>query len=622
MIALLKKDLALLLLLLLGGTGGLVLAFEDPGYARLWIFPPYRLEAPFHVSWALGLLLGLLVGLRDEVLQTHEFLHHRPVSPATIQRARLLGCGLVLAGWLLLPPIVHWLLQAAFGEMAALHQWHHLTTLWTAQLPMLSSCALGLWIARLPLPPLQRLLGGAAVWLCCFSLLHELGRLDAWRIDVAPWVLGHLLTTGVLVLAAFAGGRPDADRPWTRGQRTAFGLPLAVSLAVTFCYLVTALQENHAHALSRAQPYLVAHGENVLLVTRAEERGSTVFRVVDDEHRPAGSLPEGVNGADELWQNFARLGRDPEVEGPRFGHNSSGGNSMNQAQLDEHGELYVLRRHSRTFDDAKLLRLTRPGGGRFTTDARVLWNRDEAGAVWLAEPDAPEVWMLGPEAEQLVAVPLPDGERTHPRWPVYWSSPAGGVFHGRTRSFLVQGRELRPAPASIERPAEPQMERVRVLGSDPLQPRVQVLGSDGEVVFEHDFALRTGAERWHAGLCLAWSTLRPPFLQAWGHLTTAEPAESAPALDGLVRGGQRTWLVLLAVGVGLALAWRTRRRLLWLGAPADAVRLWTVVTVLLGPLGWGTSLLIETRRAHATSPLGIARDPDQAPPPRVLGRLA
>lgn len=624
MTALLKKDGLLLLVLLLAGVAGLTAALEDPGYVRLWVFPPQRLEAPFHVMWALGLLLGLAVGLRDEVLQTHEFLHHRPVAPARIHAARVLGCGLVLAGWLLLPPVAHWLLQAAFGDYAPLHQWHHATALWTVQVPGLTACALGLWIGRLPLPPIPRILLGGAAWLAAFSLLHEFARTsraDALAIDPTRWIGGHLLATVALLASSFvgAGRRTDPDRPWPGPLRLAFGLPAAAALTIAASYLLGALQENHASALARTQPAIVRHGDGHLLVTRREEGGSTVFRVVDDQHRPIGPLPPGVDGARELWANHGRLGREPDLEAPRLGRHSSGGNWRSQAQVGSDGVLYVLRRSMRSGADAQLLRLRRPDGTPLAEGTSVLWTHDNTDAVWLAEPDAAEVWLLADAAEVLTAVPLPDGDRTHRQWQVYWTPGDGGFVLGQTGTWQIHGRELRPAPAPVEQFAnrDRDSQRVRSSGDDPLQPTVQVLGADGQIAFEHAFTVRTGAERWHLGLTLAWSLLRAPGLQAWSHLRPADGIGTAPALDALVAHGQRSWLVLGSLGLALLCAFGARRHLRRIGADVPAQRVWFTTITLLGPAGLAAMLLIETRRAHASFPAGVARDPDRTAPPRI-----
>jgi hypothetical protein len=637
--ALLQKDSPWLGVFAGLGTVGLVLALLEHGFLFGFVIGPGSRDALFHVSWSLGLALGLAAACFDELLGTTDLLRQRALPPFAVDRARLVGCALVLACWFGAAPAAAWAIGALFDPTFALVAPSDLPSLAATMTPAVSGCAIGLAAGALPFPwwvrvPCAALLLFATSTATYWLSIDDRGPGSGWVTSWSRFAAAHL-TIALAVLAfarasaAASGGAAarDADRPLPARVRTRVVAPLLALGGLGAAMAFAELQANAASRLQRAYPRPLVHDQRVVLAVRPEwERP---WQVVDADHVPTGpALPWGLK---LLSFSPAHVRHSPwRLEAPRGPHPRTAGFPASLT-VGGDGTAWYRPRNERVRRVPK-----RADAPRFAEGTRVEWvgavPPDRALAC--LEPGGDVLWLLDADGAGFTPLPLPGGDRalafTRPdeRFvPAAGSERLGKgadefYVQGREGVYALRGHELRLVGTvrAPERDREPPL-TARVLGADPIGWTLVFAGKGGVAPFRHDFAPRTATERTFAWMAMMLSTLRPPVLQLAALVRTAPPyddqrpgsGERAPWLfDPLVTAG-RWWLALLALAVAALAAWRVRARLRLLGAAPAAVRFWTIATLLLGPFGAIAAMLCERPRAWARRELAVP-----PPAPRIV----
>ncbi|MGE3175349.1 MAG: hypothetical protein AB7O97_22180 [Planctomycetota bacterium] len=632
--ALLWRDRWWVLVWAVLGAAGLAMGAADGGFGVTWVLPPHRGDVLFHVAWSLGLGLGLFAAFWDVLLGTQDQLAHRPVSAARRAVARQLAVLLVLAGWLVLTPLLSFVVELAFGRLAWLFALGNVG--WFAALlaPAVSAAAVGLWAGTLPCAVLLRLWIAVGVeYLALVAIGFAVGREGGFAL----FVLLHVALAAVLLWLTVrnAGVAADADRPWdARVRRTSGAIGLAGFVGSGALLLALWGSEQMA-TLANASPSIEALPQGVGLVANLDRQGYQEV-VVDADHRPVGEPLARDVRTERLWNRY-RVGRtrDPEIGAPRPADLRS-----EHGLVLWNGALHVLR--SRWDEAPRHLVLHKPDGAPFAAQARFVDVRSEGRREHaICEIGARQLWMLDRASRELVPLALPDGDtlvgvayaqmdqrdpqrRIETQLGAYeLRADSEIVFRGERGVYRIADGEFVPAlpwqvvAAQKDKDAEYTIE---VVDTDPMAPHVQVRRGD-ELVFDHVFAVRTGAEWAAFAPRLVMAAAMPPLLQLASFASPALAADERGIglLDPLLRGRRHAWLLLASCAVGVGCAFAGVRRLRRLGADANTRRLWAVWITLTGPLGLVASIVAERPRAYAAA---SADESAAAPPPRIQSPLS
>lgn len=619
--ALLRKDLPWLLFFLVGGTVGLVLALCSRSFGFAFVVSPGRREELFHVAWSCGMGLGVVAFAFDELLGTRDYLAQRRVTVGDLMRARLVGCALVIASWMLLAPVLAYLLLWFDSGPWQWGHWQQLPAIWGTMVPAWSACALAVLAVSLPFVWWLRLLCLGAMFVVSFSAIFWCERESPWSpTSWSTFVLGHFVVAiGAMTFAFWAStGERDADRPLTpRARRTAV-VPMLVVAAAAGTALLWMLEGNAIGRLRSTYPSLCRHDGGYVLAVRPDWRQP--WLVVDAQHAPTGERLTSAKGVSPGGSDF---GLDlVRIEGPNA-------RSSWQSWLRTGGQLWVgdgvawwSSSLSRSLQ--RVLKIGDEPG--FAPDLNVHTMAVDGGArqvVVFVERDANVVWLLDESSLAVRPLPLAEGDhanhiaradRLAPLEPD-GVAPAVGkeedVVWGSRYGYALREGRLQPVgkvPQPDPRDDSP-WNGMRVTAGDGLGWTVAIDAAGGMPAFHHRFEPRTLPERVWAGVACWFGALRPPLLQLAA--ACMSPTESPPGkrwfwwLDPLVMHGRRWWLVAAGAALAAWCAWRTRRRLRHLGADAATLRFWTVATLLLGPVGAWCSVLWERPRAWADRSLVI-----------------
>jgi hypothetical protein len=615
--ALLRRDRKWLTVLLALGGAALAVAFNEVGFVHLWVLPADRCDEPFHTGWIIGAVVGLGAALWDDVLGLRELVRHRPMSPRRLYAARLLGCARTLAGCIVLAALAHWLWEGLRGT--ASHEWRlgAVPRALLPLLPMASSCALWWFAGTRPCAHWMRLCFGGALLFASFTLIDAVARGGESTHDLTIFALAHTGLAVVFVAASFvgAGTAADPDRPWPTPVLRWSAIPGAFGLAISGALLFGAWERESLTSLIREYPRVVsiAGGEEHLAIPQRIDR-ETKWLPVGADHSVVGLPREGTVVL--MFTVPDEVGRcDPGFGAPQTGR------SWRSHQLLNDGLVWLL-----AFQPEELHVIGKGAQReRFARDAVLVYGGSKQEQLWVAEPGSAVVWRIDTEADRSIPVPLPNGDRLvrvhsvpvpadHQReWHLFrWSALVG------ERSVYVAGTDaITPAPEWMVagvRSAEvaPQAASLlQFLDRDPFAYHVRKVGDDGEVLWEHVFAPRRFEEIRHAVAAVCWSMVRTPLFQVPSFFTSQVPGHDDPVRDRLLVGQRHLWLLLLCIACALASAVAVHRRLRRLGAHVVTRRLWTVLVLLLGPLGLAASVMCERRRAY------LVPAAEDAPLPRI-----
>lgn len=615
--ALLTKDRPWLAMFLTGGAVSMIAATCCHSFADEFVVPRSDRQALFHLAWSLGLALGVVAGCFDELLGTREYLTQRAVRSGDLVRARLAGCGLVLASWFVLVPVGAYSVFWCFDPDWEMGHWQQVPELLGTMVPAVSACALGLAAAALPLHWFGRLCVLAVEFGLSFSAVFWLER-ERPSMDTSwpAFVSGHAAVAAVGVFWAWLVRdlQRDLDRPVPALARRRVVVPVLALLTCCGCFGLTAFAANAVARLRNTYPRVVEDRGTMVLATRPE--WGQPWEVVDAQHQPTGQrLPEAKQPGDGrpgrgLSLDFVR------IEAPRSGgYVSAAGTGEGRLRVGSDGAAWWqshtggLRRLARSADATDFA----PG-----TKVGVLERRQgEPPVAALLEPAGNGVFLFDSSTTSFQWLPVPEGDRLlsfahhgHDQLELLPNgsalAPGERLVEGEQFGYVVRDAKLLPVVRRKAR-AAPDAEasaRVRVVDVDVLGFTLVIDGRDGGPAFTHRFEPRTFKERSLAALATAFSALRPPLLQT---IATGlpEPLEQRAhakwqwLCDPLVAGGRRWWLVGVAWLLAAVSARWVRRRLRRFGAGAEAVRFWTIATVLLGPVGAYACFLCELPRRHA-----------------------
>lgn len=631
MIAALRKDLELLLVLFVVGFVPLAIVLGQESFFDIWVLPPRRLEGPFHCAWICGAVLGLALAVHDELLGTREYLRHRPTSPARLHAARLCGAALVLAAWLLLVPLVPWLCEALFGHLAALGRPAHAVEVAATMLPAASACAIGLFAGTLPAGPVLRLCAGAAALLATFQGIEAVAtpslRSDGWICSL-PWFAAlHGLAALLFAAASFAGARAahDPDRPWHPANRWIGGSLGTLTFAAFATALLAAWQQATCGSLLRDYPVVVRNGDEYRLAVRVLAGRQFSYLPVDAQHARAGA-PLDRRSWNEVAGPYTGLGKaEPGFDAPRF-HWISNWPTGRFFQFEDGRVMVIHEQHAGVHWTGKGAE-----GEPFAPGTRLIEGGERPETVLALEPGS-GLWRYEPDAGWFAPLPLPAGDRLRDarqvRRPVdkeqqrltvaelvYQVDPEETLaVIGDRAVYQLRDAELQPAPEwMLQQLQQPQPLQRRFVDDDPLTPHLRLLNGNSALLFEHRYEPRTAAERLHAGLVLYVSCLRPPLLQLASHLLAPQQPPRHPFTDPLLAGGRRPILLLLDLAVAGLCAFAAWRWLARRAAPVGVRRFWLGAALLLGPAALIACLCVERRRAWAPSPTAAI----PAAPPRI-----
>lgn len=614
--ALLTKDRPWLAMFLTGGAVAMIAATCCHSFVNEFVVPRIDRQVLFHLAWSLGLALGVVAGCFDELLGTREYLTQRAVRSGDLVRARLAGCGLVLAGWFVLVPVGAYSVFWCFDPDWEMGHWQQVPRMLGTMVPAVSACALGLAAAALPLHWFGRLCVLAVVFGLSFSAIFWLER-ERPSMDTSwpAFVGGHaaLAVVGVFWTWLVRDLQRDLDRPVPAMARRRVVVPVLALLTCCGCFGLTAFTANAVARLRNTYPRVVETQGTMVLATRLE--WGQPWEVVDAQHQPTGQrLPEAMELGDRqrgrgISLDFVR------IEAPRSGEHASSSNTGGGQILVGSDGVTWWRPHN-----GRLRRLMKSDGAPdFAPGTQVAMLARSAGGKQVAallEPDGAGVFLFDDATHRFEWLPAPERERLRTftyntrdnldRLPEGEAIADGRLIQGETFAYAV--REGRLLPVARRKPrAAPEDEpwaRVRQVDADVFEFTLVGDGREGGPAFTHRFEPRTFKERSLAALAMAFSALRPPLLQTVA-TGLPEPLEQRAhakwqwLCDPLVAGGRRWWLVGAAWLLAAVSARWVRRRLRRFGAGADAVRFWTIATVLLGPVGAYACFLCELPRRHA-----------------------
>jgi hypothetical protein len=633
-IALLRKDAPWLLVMLLLGSTALTIAWVATGFAEIWLFQPQRMRGPYHVAWVAGLALGIVASGWDDLLGTRDYLRHRPLGRLRLHGARVLGCALVLAAWMAVPPLVHWGIESMTG-LAAFGHPGHVLDVWACSSVAWSACGVALFASALPCGVRLRLFACGAALLSVFFAAETIGRTEAGPHDAATFACIHGVAAFAFGALSFATALrdTDADRPWPGRARRVAAAATATVVAFAGNAGLALRELAGLRAYHLAAPFVARVGGDYRLIVRTDAREAPVLIPVDATHRAVGDALAG-DSVRALWSPRDGLDcRGPGFDDPWF---HSGRSENRFAGLDDDGLYRRLCYDSVTRRPRFVVAGKGPAMLPFTGDARVLDCRGAGSSVWIAEPGAAELWRLDPDASSFTAVPLPDGDHLTRVQYVRPGNDRDRLEVGDLHYQLVEGvkealvgehgayllAESGPVhvpswmqAALARQGADERRERVELVDDDLLAPRVRAFDAGGAVRFEHDYGPRTSAEIREAGLALACSAQRPPLLQAAALLVAAHPRPRL--LDPLLTGARRPWLAAATLACAGLWALLGALRLRRIGADAATRRFWSIATLLLGPAAFVAGCCIERRRCHAGRDV-TPGDTGPGAPPRIV----
>jgi hypothetical protein len=615
MTMLLQKDRPWIAVFFVAGVIGLALGITEQPFLQIFVLGPNHVEVAFHVAWIAGLLLGAVAACWDEVLRTREFLEQRPLAVARVANARFAGCGVVLAAWFVGAPLCAWLWFAVFDSSFQLGHWRGLPEIWATLVVAVSACSIGLFTGALPAPWWLRLCA-AALFGGAFLVIHDFARLEFGLIDPLPFVAGHLATAAVLFATARAAMRErcDADRPWPPGCTRLLAGIVTVAFVVSWSFVVAEGERAAVGRVHSAYPYPAVRGHDVVLVRRSGERGRRTL--VDREHREVGTVAD----AELTYVRFEppRIRSSFDLYAPLWHpysntyHRSVG---WTQVTIGHDGACWT-----RAMDDTGL----RPTGKGPALEPFAAGSRGEEmrdgteQRLVVVDAATREPWRFDPGANHFVPLPLPGGDRfatlrrargkeLEPGELNEWlaasldrsGSESFPYLRGERGNYVFDGGQLVPFRVR-EKAQEPEPLVVEVSrDADPLSFEASLAASPRSSALAHTFTPRTAWERVHAGIAMSCSLVRPPIAQVAAHTIGDPVSRQSWVVDPLIAKGRRTWLVLACVALAACGAWRARRRLRALDAPAQVLAFWTVATLLFGPAALLACIAFERPRAYA-----------------------
>ncbi len=589
-----------------------------------------RLEEPFHVAWAGGLLLGGVAACFDEILGTREFLAQRPLPRSRPFAARLFGVLAVLCVWLFAAPLFTFGIALLRDPGLVRFDPSLFVPIVATLVVAVSSAAIGFAAGVLPAPWWQRLIAAGAWFGAAFGCVHALSRGPNGQIGLPGYVVGHVLVAVTMFLVARSASRhgADPDRPWPAPLRRAVLLPVVGALALLLAAALREMQSEAIHALELQYPKVARrNGEFVLF--KSIGQGNSRLRF-DAEHRPTGEEWKPQGDEDVWWgRQWQWYGSGFFFEEPRWCASTNRTRiETGWVMLAGNGAAFV-----RSFEGSLRETGRGPEHAPFGPDSTI----DEVGdAVVAVDAATGEVWRFDPTVGHFVRVAVPDGERCERIESAYFgdsaedraarksmfpdssgSNGSDGFVRGRSGGYTVRGGALVLVPGLLERADRRRAERWSgpVVETDPLVFTLELPADGSPVTFRHEFRPRTATEWLQAGNAVLLSLLRPTVLQVAGNFV-AMPDRTGWMFDRLTVDGRRPWLVFLGCLVVGVAAWRFGRRLHALGADRATQWWWRAVIVLFGPVAVLVGLVIERPRRHA-------RRSQSAPasPPRIVTPL-
>ncbi len=626
--ALLAKDRHWIAMFLIGGLAAMVATLCCYSFVDVFVIDGGREDALFYLAWSLGMALGVVAACFDELFGTKDYLMQRAIGPRDVLRARIVGCAIVLAGWIALVPVFAYAVFLVVDPTWQAGHWQQVPRMCGTMVPAISACALGLCAGSLPAPWWVRLVVLGSLFALSFSAVYWWQSGAEWnQTDWSVLVAGHL---GIAVAAlawtwCSAGSRFDADLPIPARFRRIVLVPGLVLAACVVAFGLTVLTSNAVSRLHRAYPSLLRHEGKHVLATRPEWREPWV--VVDAEHRPTGQRIERANGLNRggygIYEEFLR------IEPPRSrGLTSTCRVGTGRVVATFDGDVWWC-----PYEEGPVRVPKSATEDRFGPGVRVHgWS--ETGAQGAAVVVA---YVLGDDAlhrfdtetMRFQRVPLAEGDLvsgiTNDATD-YEDLPEVSIQIGKYEGVLLgdqfayafrDGELLRIGRTRKRERSEPEVEDLRG-HVDVFGYTVAVPGRLGGEPFRHEFTPRTLVERTWAGLAIAFTAVRPPLLQTVAGCTTDERAGVHNRMvwhwlfDPVVAEGRRWWLVGLAWVVAALSAWLVRRRLRVFAADRSTLRFWTIATWLLGPAAALCGLLCERPRMY------VRRVEVPAPAPRLV----
>jgi hypothetical protein len=618
MIVLWRKDLPWLLVLGLGGALALALSIAERGFLEVFVLPPHRLELAHWLAGSLGLVLGVVAVVWDDVLGTREYLRQRPIAASRLAWSPMLACVAVLALWAVLVPVLAWLFAALSSGIFAPTHWRGLPEIELTLAYAWPAAAIGTLCGALPVSPFVRLVAMAALVAVVGCGIDAAAHRE--NGTTAPVAFGALCGLGAAVLFAIGthvrSWRHDPDRPWPAATRLVVGGMLVLVVGLASAGAVALGQHNALASLRRAYPEPVELDGRVVLARRTDDYQR--WQPVDAQHAPVGDPVDrdGITPISSRWHG--RLYR-LELEAPRW-HEWRGAGWFRRGAsllLDETGVAWIHDVDAgihRTGIGAELQPLPRDCSmarldviGQAPGVQRTVVGHAETGGLW---------W-LDAKSDRFEALPLPDGDRFVEFEREARERFVGGDAAPRIAELFDKGTSLqcvrgergsyvladagwqRVELAVRDRRAVPAPRTLAIAGDDPLTFSISIAATDAAPAFSHDYAPRTAIERGFAAIAMGASLLRPALLQAASWLWSPRDAATSPWSDPLLAGGRRWWLLVACFGCAAGCVWHVRRWLRRWGADERTVRFWTVVVAGTGLVGVLVTEFCERPRAHA-----------------------
>lgn len=650
--ALLRRDWASVSFFVATGCVAHTVLLASEGFDRVWVERDSELFGYFGLFyWIAAGAMGLALGLREDALQTRDYLLHRPISHARIFGARQVAAIGVLVAWALLPLASDYALAALHPNAPLIAEGRFFDLLANGAVA-LPSYAAGAFAAAFTRRANVLLLLAGAPYAALGLGMFGLRRVDPWATHPAMTTLGLLALAALLLLVTWRceSERDDADRPWSAARAWPAALVAVAAGGFVALLGLGELGSTLDQFLTRSYPRLVRIGDEPRfalaeydadrggpwLLDRQHRRGPNPGR--DAERRRWVSIER--DGALKAWWNeHSKPRRTRGVAWRDLGWGVEFGRAFFNADT---GMVTVLREAERSSGrPAQVYRIGRGAEhAAFSARAFPLGRRWEEG-VTVMDPKDATLWrcVLADSVPQFVPSPLPDGDRY--REPLDLRELRDGIdgepralvaavlargdtpfaIRGERGSYLWNGTEFEPLPARL-RAAAAELERTRarptatITNRDPIVRELEVRDAQAVVVFEHTFTPQRLGERVLAAALLGHSLLRLPVAQV-AALASATPhmAYEYWWRDGLLTGRKRAWLLVAHLAFAVALGWRCYRRLLRLGAPVSRCLGWAVLVGATGVLGWMLYRGVETRRAWH-------RPPVVQEPPRLLLRSA
>ena len=614
MLALMKKDLPLLVFLFVTAAVTLVIVAASEHVAGAWVRLEQRDWAVLHcLMWAPTAVAAAALALRDPIGRTQELLRHRSVSPAQIYRAQV-ALGLVCVSWLTLILVLFDLLRLSWDGLLgmAFVDWMPIAFVLSGSILTMACFLVTLISLRLPIAWPGRVFALASLGLGVI-LVHSISASGWMREGYSASMSTHLVVMSALTtLLLWIGAKctapvydPDLALPAASLRPLLWiSTPLLLPLVALGLSL---LQEGAREPLRELRPLLVAtegHG-----VSLARWQGREGYTLLD---RDRNVLATGVHGDLTQWRVAAPgvWSRAPELFDYRL---NSRRRSLKVWQrpargewtlvmADATGDLHVSVRSWTNAETPSPVRVRRPDERAFSRAAFFASATRRGERVFVADPEDRSVWKLEFDEKRLVAprlvrTPLPGSSEIRSfglaRLPEEedWS---GALLCGDT-GYVWDGSQWREAAAT-------QGQRRAGAEVDALAPVVAAPTLEGGSAPELWTLSPHGFLEWSATLLfVSPSLLRPLPSALWAALAPDRGSRRHWSKD-LVLGDYPWLLVLPLLGTALTALWM-RRRLQRIGADPARLGPWLITAALLGPATLLLFLTIETKRAHRRLPL-------------------